>query len=57
MNLNSGMPWFELALADLRNSMQLGKSVGEIADFLCRDIQEVRDKIAEMDPQYRGLHD
>jgi hypothetical protein len=47
MNLNSGTPWSELALADLRNSMQLGESVAEIADYLCRDIQEIRDKIAE----------
>jgi hypothetical protein len=56
MNLNSGTPWSELALADLRNSMQLGKSVEEIADFLCRDVDQVRAKIATIDPQYPGVN-
>jgi hypothetical protein len=57
VNLNSGTPWSKPSLIDLLNSMRLGESVEEIADFLCRDIQEVRDKVAEINPQYPGLHD
>jgi hypothetical protein len=35
-------------LADLRNSLQHGTQVKDIADFFCRSEQEVREKIAEL---------
>ena len=54
MNLNTGTPWSEWALADLKYSMEQGDSVEEIADFLCRDVEEVRKKIAEIDPHIRA---
>ena len=46
-NLNSGEPWSEMDLEDLHHGLQIGTSVEELADFLCRDVEEVRQKIAE----------
>ncbi len=54
MNLNTGTAWSELDLADLRQSMKAGDSIERIADFLCRDIEEVRQKVAKIDPSYPG---
>jgi hypothetical protein len=47
-NLNEGKPWSEMDLADLKNSLAYGRSVKDIADFLCRSEDEVREKIAEL---------
>jgi hypothetical protein len=47
-NLNSGTPWSEMDLFDLANCLKLREPVDEIADFLCRDIDEVEAKIAEL---------
>ena len=47
-NLNDGKPWSEMDLADLRNAIAFGRSVEDIADFLCRSENEVREKIAEL---------
>jgi hypothetical protein len=44
-NLNSGMPWSEMDLDDLANCLELGEPVEQIADFLCRDPDEVRARI------------
>jgi hypothetical protein len=48
MNLNSGKAWSEMDLWDLRNSVSHGRTAKEVADFLCRNIEEVREKIAEL---------
>jgi hypothetical protein len=48
MNINSGKPWSEMDLWDLTNSLAYGSTVEEVADFLCRDVEEVRDKVAEL---------
>ena len=48
MNLHSGDPWSEADLIDLRNSLSLGDSVEEVADFICRDVDEVREKMREL---------
>jgi hypothetical protein len=48
MNLNSGQPWSEGDLWDLRNSLAHGSSADEVADFLCRDPDEVRQKMAQL---------
>jgi hypothetical protein len=47
-NLNEGKPWSEMDLVDLRNALKHGRSVEDIADFLCRSEAEVREKIAEV---------
>ena len=54
-NVNSGKPWSEMDLRDLRNAMRFADSIEKIADFLCRDVEEVREKVAEIDPAYSGL--
>jgi hypothetical protein len=48
MNLNTGQPWSELDLWDLQNSLALDDTAAEVADFLCRDEDEVRDKMIEL---------
>jgi hypothetical protein len=48
-NLNEGKPWLEMDLVDLRNSLAHGRSVAEIAEFLCRSEREVHEKIAELE--------
>ena len=55
MNLNTGKSWSEMDLADLKNCIARREPIEEIADFLCRDIEEVRIKIREIEPQYPGL--
>lgn len=47
MNANTGNPWSDMDMADLENGLRLGDSVEKIADFLCRDVDEVARKIAE----------
>jgi hypothetical protein len=46
--LNTGQPWSERELRDLRQSIEDGEPVLEIADFLCRTPQEVIDKAKEL---------
>ena len=52
-NLNSGEPWSEMDLYDLRYGLQIGTSVEELADFLCRDTAEVEAKAAELRDEQR----
>lgn len=47
-NLNSGTPWSEMALADLRYTLEHGDSLEQAATFLCRDIDEVQAKAEEL---------
>ena len=44
MNINADKEWTEMDLADLANGLANGDSVEEIAEFLCRDADEVRAK-------------
>jgi len=46
--LNSGTEWSLMALGDLANCVLRGASIEETAEFLCRDVGEVREKIAEL---------
>jgi hypothetical protein len=46
-NLNEGKPWSEMDLVDFRSAIGIGRSVMDIADFLCRSEDEVRERIAE----------
>jgi hypothetical protein len=46
---NAGRSWSEMDLFDLANCVRLHQSVEEMADFLCRPVSEVHDKIVELD--------
>jgi hypothetical protein len=35
-DVNDGKPWSEMDLFDLRNSLAYGRSIEEVAGFLCR---------------------
>jgi hypothetical protein len=46
MDANSGQPWSEMDISDLTNEIAHGRTVPETANVLCRDEDEVREKIA-----------
>jgi hypothetical protein len=46
----NGTPWSELDLSDLSDLLREQRTVAEIAEFLCRDVEEVEAKIAERRP-------
>jgi hypothetical protein len=54
-NLNSGTPWSELAIDDLRYGVEHGDTVAKIADFLCRSEEEVTEKIEELGLSPHGV--
>jgi hypothetical protein len=43
-------------LADLAHDLVLGTSIEAIADFLCRDLDEVRDKITALAARLGGYY-
>jgi hypothetical protein len=47
--LNSDRPWSAMELDDLEHGLRIGVSVEVIADFITRDVDEVRRKAAELD--------
>ena len=44
MDANSGEPWSEMDITDLKHSVAYGDTPSETASFLCRDEDEVRAK-------------
>jgi hypothetical protein len=46
-NVNAGEPWSAMDLADLEEFLTDGRSAAEIAEYLCREVDEVEAKIAE----------
>jgi hypothetical protein len=48
-NLNSGKPWSLEAIDDLCWHATHGRTSTETADFLCRTVEEVLAKAAELD--------
>jgi hypothetical protein len=48
MDANSGAPWSEADISDLKNELDHGRTVAETASFLCRDVDEVREKMKEL---------
>ena len=44
-NLNSGTVWSEMDIEDLTSHLAHGATITETADFLCRDEDEVREKM------------
>jgi len=47
-NVNSDKEWSALDLRDLQDGLRLGTPLEQLADFLCRDVDEVQAKIAEL---------
>jgi hypothetical protein len=48
MDANSGEPWSEMDISDLTNEIAHGRTVEETASFLCRDVDEVREKMKQL---------
>ena len=48
MDANSGAPWSKMDISDLRNEIAHGRTVAQIASFLCRDEDETREKVKEL---------
>jgi hypothetical protein len=48
MDANPGEPWSEADISDLKNELDHGRTIAEIASFLCRDEDEVRAKMKEL---------
>ena len=48
MDANSGKPWSKMDISDLRNEIAHGRTVTQTASFLCRDEDEVREKMKEL---------
>jgi hypothetical protein len=48
-NIHSDEPWSEMDLFD-QNSLEKGRSIEQVAEFLCRDVEEV-----EIEAKVRGL--
>ena len=51
MNLNSGDEWSEMDDRDLAQAITFAENVAEIADFLCREVNEVRERAVELGPE------
>ena len=47
-NLNTGKPWSEASISDLRYAVTQHHSPIRTADFLCRTLREVRRKAKEL---------
>jgi hypothetical protein len=48
MDANSGKPWSKMDISDLRNEIAHGRTVAQTASFLCRDEDEIREKMKEL---------
>jgi hypothetical protein len=53
-NLNSGLPWSEIDDRDLRRRFEHSQPIAEIAVFLCRDVDEIEERLRELGLQPRG---
>jgi hypothetical protein len=50
MNIHQPRPWPAIDLAELRYGIAFGLSVKGMADFLQRDVEDVRQKLASQTP-------
>ena len=48
MDANSGAPWSDADISDLKNELDHGRKVAETSSFLCRHEDEVRQKAKEL---------
>jgi hypothetical protein len=55
VDANSGEPWSEADISDLKNEITRGRTVAQTARFLCRDEQEVREKTKELGLTVRAV--
>ena len=49
--INAGKPWSAMDLEDLIDFHESGMPVAELAEHLCRTVEEVRAKIDEIERQ------
>jgi hypothetical protein len=54
MNLNTSKAWSETDDRDLRQATTFAHDAAEIADFLCRDVEEVRERARQLGLQLPG---
>jgi hypothetical protein len=47
-HLHSGKFWSEMDITDLKRLADVGVPIEEIADFLLRGVEEVRQKVTEL---------
>lgn len=43
-DVNSGAPWSDIDVIDLKDSLEFGRSLKDVAGFLCRSIAEIQAK-------------
>lgn len=55
MDANSGEPWSEADISDLKNEIGRGRTVAQTARFLCRDDYEIREKMKELGLVVRAI--
>jgi hypothetical protein len=48
MDANSGEPWSDMDISDLKNEIARGRTIAQTASFLCRDADEVRQKARQL---------
>jgi hypothetical protein len=48
MDANSSAPWSEVDIQDLRASLDFGNTIADAAIMLCRDEDEIRQKMKEL---------
>ena len=48
MDANSGEPWSEMDIQDLRASLDFGNTLADAASMLCSEEDEVRQKAREL---------
>jgi hypothetical protein len=47
-HINSGKPWSAMDLEDLQDLLGQDEPIAEIADYLCREVDEVAAKVAAL---------
>jgi hypothetical protein len=52
--INAGQPWSAMDMADLFDMHESGMPVEKIADYLCREVDEVQAKIDEVERKIAG---
>jgi hypothetical protein len=56
MNVNSRKPWTPADVYDLRQALGRGTPIDQVADFLSRDVSEVRAKASQLGLLGTGGH-
>ena len=57
MDANSGGPWSEADISDLKNELDHGRTIAETASFLCRDVYEVHAKMRSLSSRTAPIRD